>query len=373
MRVRGAVVWEAGAAAPYAESRPVDVADLELSGPGPGEMLIRMGAAGLCHSDLSVIDGSRIRELPLALGHEAAGEVVELGKGTTGFAPGDRVVLTFVPPCGDCGPCREGRSSLCEPAVAAAVSGTLLSGERRLATGDGTELHHHSGVSGFAEYAVVDARSAVRVDDDLPFDVAAVFGCAVLTGVGAAVHAADVQEGDRVAVFGLGGVGLAAVMGAQMAGAGEVFAVDLVADKVQRAAELGATGVAGGEDAVGALREATGGGVEKIIDATGKLDGLTQAYAATRRGGMTVSVGLPHPSHALQVPVTALVLEERTLKGSYMGNCVPSRDVPRFLEAYREGRLPVDRLLTHRIALDDINEGFDRLRDGEAVRQAVMF
>ena len=228
-------------------------------------------------------------------------------------------------------------------------------------------------MSAFSEHAVIDARSAVRVDDDLPYDVAAVFGCAVLTGVGAAVHAAGVQEGDRVAVFGLGGVGLAAVMGAQMAGAAEVFAVDLLPDKLRRAAGLGATAVAGGEEAVGALREATGGGVEKIIDATGKIDGLTQAYAATRRGGMTVTVGLPHPSHALQVPATALVLEERTLKGSYMGNCVPSRDIPRFVEAYREGRLPVDQLLTHRIALDDINEGFDRLRDGEAVRQAVVF
>ncbi len=373
MRVRGAVVWEAGAAAPYAESRPVDVADLELSGPGPGEMLIRMGAAGLCHSDLSVIDGSRTRELPIALGHEAAGEVVELGEGTTGFSPGDRVVLAFVPPCGDCGRCRDGRPSLCEPAAVAGVAGTLLSGARRFATADGTALHHHSGVSAFSEHAVIDARSAVRVDDDLPYDVAAVFGCAVLTGVGAAVHAAGVQEGDRVAVFGLGGVGLAAVMGAQMAGAAEVFAVDLLPDKLRRAAGLGATAVAGGEEAVGALREATGGGVEKIIDATGKIDGLTQAYAATRRGGMTVTVGLPHPSHALQVPATALVLEERTLKGSYMGNCVPSRDIPRFVEAYREGRLPVDQLLTHRIALDDINEGFDRLRDGEAVRQAVVF
>jgi Zn-dependent alcohol dehydrogenase len=372
MRVRGAVVWEAGAAAPYAESRPVEVAELELAEPGPGELLVRMGAAGLCHSDLSVIDGSRTRALPLALGHEAAGEVVALGEGTTGLEPGDHVVLTFVPPCGSCGPCRSGHDSLCEPAAAAGVAGTLLSGERRVTTADGTMLHHHSGVSAFCEHVVVDARSAVRVDPDLPFEIAAVFGCAVLTGVGAAVYAADVRPGERVAVFGLGGVGLSAVMGAVMAGA-EVIAVDLLQGKLGRAERLGATAMLSDGDVVAALREATSGGADKVIDATGRVNGLADAYASTRRGGTTVTVGLPHPEHTLAVPATALVLEERTLRGSYMGNCVPSRDVPRFVEAYREGRLPVDELLTHTIALDEINEGFDRLREGEAVRQAVVF
>jgi Zn-dependent alcohol dehydrogenase len=373
MRVRGAVVWEAGASGPYAESRPVDVAELELEAPGPGEVLIRMGAAGLCHSDLSVIDGSRTRELPIALGHEAAGEVVALGEGVTTLAEGDHVVLAFVPPCGECAQCRAGHASRCEPAAVAGVRGTLLSGARRLRTADGTTLHHHSGVSAFSEHAVVDARSAVKVDDDLPWDLAAVFGCAVLTGAGAAVYAAEVAEGDRVAVFGLGGVGLAAVMGAQMAGAAEVIAVDVVPGKLERARALGATPVAGGPEAIEAVRDLTGGGAPKVIDASGRIDGLTQAYGATARGGLTVTVGLPHPDHALAVPATALVVEERTLKGSYMGNCIPSRDIPRFVQDWREGRLPVEQLLTHRIALDDINEGFDRLAAGEAVRQAVMY
>jgi alcohol dehydrogenase len=367
------VVWEAGAAPPYAQSRPVEVAELELDGPGPGELLIRVGAAGLCHSDLSVIDGSRVRELPIALGHEAAGEVVELGAGTTGFDVGDHVVLAFVPPCGECPPCVAGREALCEPAAVAGVSGTLLSGATRVSTLDGTVLRHHSGVSAFAEHIVVDARSAVRVEDDLPWELAAVFGCAVLTGVGAAVNAAAVGPGDRVAVFGLGGVGLSAVMGAVMAGADQVIGVDLVADKVARAEGVGASGVLGGEGAVEAVREATGGGADKVIDATGDISALTDAYASTRRGGETVTVGLPHPSHALAVPATALVLEERTLRGSYMGSGVPSRDIPRYIAAWREGRLPVERLLTHTLPLDEINEGFDRLRDGVAVRQAVVF
>jgi Zn-dependent alcohol dehydrogenase len=314
-----------------------------------------------------------VRELPIALGHEAAGEVAEVGEGVSGFAAGDHVVLAFVPPCGACGPCAEGREALCEPAAVAGVAGTLLSGERHVSTLDGTSLAHHSGVSAFAEHIVVDARSAVRIEDDLPWDLAAVFGCAVLTGVGAAVNAAEVGPGDRVAVFGVGGVGLSAVMGAVMAGADEVIAVDLVADKVTRAEGVGAVGVAGGEDAAEAVREMTGGGATKVIDASGKIDGLTAAYAATRRGGLTVTVGLPHPSHALGVPATALVLEERTLKGSYMGSGIPSRDIPRYIAAWREGRLPVDRLLTHTLPLDEINEGFDRLRDGVAVRQAVVF
>jgi Zn-dependent alcohol dehydrogenase len=373
MRVRGAVVWEAGRPAPYAQSRPVDVADLELAEPGPGELLIRVGAAGLCHSDLSVIDGSRIRELPIALGHEAAGEVAALGPGTNGFAVGDHVVLAFVPPCGACPPCLAGRPALCEPAAVAGVSGTLLSGERRVTTAGGDMLHHHSGVSAFAEHIVVDARSAVPVEDDLPWDLAAVFGCAVLTGVGAAVNAAAIGEGDRVAVFGLGGVGLSALMGAQMAGAATVVGVDLVPAKCERAASLGAIAVPGGEGAVEAVREATGGGADKVIDATGNIDALADAYAATRRGGTTVTVGLPHPARALSVPATAMVLEERTLRGSYMGSGIPSRDIPRYISAWREGRLPVDKLLTHTLPLDEINEGFDRLRDGRAVRQAVVF
>jgi Zn-dependent alcohol dehydrogenase len=220
---------------------------------------------------------------------------------------------------------------------------------------------------------VVDARSAVRVGDDLPWDLAAVFGCAVLTGVGAAVNAAAVGPGDRVAVFGLGGVGLSAVMGAVMAGADQVIGVDLVPHKVTRAEGVGAVGVAGGYGAVAAVREATGGGADKVIDATGDIGALADAYEATRRGGTTVTVGLPHPSRALQVPATALVLEERTLKGSYMGSGIPSRDIPRYIDAWREGRLPVEKLLTHTLPLDEINEGFDRLRDGEAVRQAVVF
>jgi len=346
VRVRAAVLREMGHPAPYAQSRPLEIAELELGDPGPDELLVRVRAAGLCHSDLSVIDGSRPRVMPMALGHEAAGEVVALGAGVEGFAP----------------------------RAAANAAGTLLGGERRWREpGGGAEINHHLGVSAFAEHVVVNAGSAVRMDPAIPFEVAALFGCAVLTGVGAVLNAARVELGQTVAVFGLGGVGLAAVLGAVVAGAREVVAVDVVPAKLELARELGATAaVPGGPGAVETVREATAGGADHVIETAGSAAVLAQAYAATRRGGTTVTVGLPHPEQQLSIPAVSLVAEERTLRGSYLGSCVPARDVPRFAELYTAGRLPVDRLLTHRLALDELNEGFDRLAAGEAVRQVVV-
>jgi Zn-dependent alcohol dehydrogenase len=370
VKVRGAVLREMGMDAPYAESRPLEVTELELDGPGPGELLVRVGAAGLCHSDLSVIDGSRPRVMPMVLGHEAAGEVVELGERVDDFAVGDHVVLAFVPACGACEPCRAGRAALCDNGAAANAAGSLLSGDHRWHDG----LHHHLGVSAFADHIVVSARSAVRVDDSLPFEIAALFGCAVLTGVGAAVHAAEVSPGETVAVFGLGGVGVAALLGARAAGAVKIVAVDVLESKLELARELGATDtVLAGDSTVEDVRAATGGGAHKAIETVGNAQVLGQAYAATRRGGTTVTVGLPHPSKMLEIPAVSLVAEERTLRGSYLGSAVPALEIPRLIELYKAGLLPVDRLLTHRLALDEVNEGFDRLARGEAVRQAIVF
>jgi len=363
-----------GAERPYAESRPLEIAELELDPPGAGELLVRVGAAGLCHSDLSVIDGSRPRVMPMALGHEAAGEVVATGAGVTAFATGDHVVLAFVPACGECEPCRAGRSALCEPGAAANAAGTLLGGERRLHDGDDADVNHHLGVSAFSDHIVVSEKSAVKVDPELPFEIAALFGCAVLTGVGAAVHAAAIEPGDRVAVFGLGGVGLSALLGAVLQGAAKIVAVDVVAAKLDLARELGATdAVAAGPGAVAAIREITAGGADHAIETVGSAAVLAEAYAATRRGGTTTTVGLPDPSQTLEIPAVSLVAEERTLRGSYLGSSVPARDLPRFIDLYRQGRLDVERLLTDRLALEDINEGFDRLASGAAVRQAVVF
>jgi alcohol dehydrogenase len=230
------------------------------------------------------------------------------------------------------------------------------------------------GVSGFAEHTVVAESSAVVIDPELPFDLAALFGCAVLTGVGAVLNAGRVSTGDRVAVFGLGGVGLAAVLGARQAGAAEIIGVDLLPSKLELACELGATSVfSAKEDPAEQIRALTGGGVEVAVETAGSEVALAQAYTATRRGGTTVTVGLPDPSRMLTIPALSLTAEERTLRGSYLGSAVPSRDIPRLIGLYLDGALPVDRLLTHRIGLDEINEGFDRLARGEAARQAVLF
>ncbi|MBF6619027.1 MAG: zinc-binding dehydrogenase [Patulibacter sp.] len=394
MKVRSAVLRTAAAARPYDDSQPLRWETLELAEPGPGEVRVKVRAAGLCHSDLSTINGSRLRPTPMAIGHEAAGEIVALGPGVTDRRIGEPVVLTFVPTCGSCEFCAEGRPALCGPGAAANGAGELLAGGRRLRTTTGApgerhgspaanadpgppeEVHHHLGVSAFSEHVVVSTRSVVPIDPELPWEIAALFGCAVLTGVGAVVNAARVTPGESVAIFGLGGVGLAALLGAVAAGAQPIVAVDRVPEKLALARELGATTVIAadeGVDVATAIRDATGGGVHHAIETVGSAAVLAQAYAATRRAGQTTTVGLPDPSAQLQIPAVTITAEERTIRGSYLGSCVPQRDIPRFVALYRAGRLPVDRLLSHRLAPDQINAGFERLAAGEGVRQVVVF
>ena len=372
MRTRAAVLREIGRPAPYANSRPLSIEEFELDPPGAGEVLVRVRAAGLCHSDLSVIDGNRPRPVPMVLGHEAAGVVEAIGPGVTDLAPGDHVVAAFVPSCGHCGPCAGGRPALCEPGFRANSAGTLLSGARRLRDG-ADDVHHHLGVSGFAERAVLSAHSLVRVPSDLPFAEAALFGCAVIPGVGAVVNTAAMPHGATAAVIGLGGVGLAAVLAARMLEAREVVAIDLNERKLAVAREFGATAAvnAASPDAVEQVREITGGGAGYAFEMAGSARALELAYKATARGGTTVTAGLPHPQQQVSLQHVSLVAEERTLKGSYLGSCVPSRDIPRYIEWYRAGRLPVDRLMSERLKLDDINAGFDRLAAGESIRQVI--
>jgi alcohol dehydrogenase len=375
MKIRAAVLNAMGAAHPYAKSKPLTIQEIELEGPGQGEILVRMGAAGLCHSDLSVINGDRPRPTPMALGHEAAGIVEALGPGVDDLKKGDHVVLVFVPSCGHCNPCAEGRPALCEPGAASNTAGTLLSGARRLFSNDGKPVYHHMGCSAFAEAAVVSRRSVVKIDPDLPLDEAALFGCAILTGVGAVVNTAQVRAGNSVAVVGLGGVGLASVIGAVAAGAREVVAVDLSEDKLALAKSLGATHTfnAAEADLVDKVKLATKGGVDFAIEMAGSTRAFETAYRITRRGGTTVTAGLPPPTATWAMPSTNLVAEERTIKGSYIGTCVPSRDLPHYIALYKAGRLPVDRLMSGRMKLEDINEGFDLLHEGKAVRQVVVF
>jgi Zn-dependent alcohol dehydrogenase len=374
VKTKAAVLYEMGKPTPYAQSNALVIEELDLEGPGTGEVLVELVGAGLCHSDLSVVDGSRPRVMPMVLGHEASGIVREVGENVYNLKPGDHVVFSFVPMCGHCPHCATGRPALCDPGTEANWAGRLLSGERRFRNG-GDVINHHLGVSGFSQYTVAVQESLIKIDPALPLQKAALFGCAILTGVGAVVNTAKVEAGMSAAIFGLGGVGLSMVMGAHAAGAYPIVAVDLLNDKLQAALDLGATHTVNAKetDAVEAVREITGGGARYVFEGVGSAAVLAQAYHATARGGLTVTAGLPAPDQNLSIPAVHLVSEERTIKGSFMGSCVPSRDIPRFMAMYQAGRLPVDRLLTRTITLDEINAGFDALAAGQAIRQIIDF
>jgi len=375
MKTQAAVLYKMESPTPYADSRPLVIVELELAGPGPGEALVEIAGAGLCHSDLSVIDGSRPRVMPMVMGHEASGIVREVGPGVYDLAPGDHVVFSFVPVCGHCIPCATGRPALCENGAKANVAGTLLDGSRHFKDTAGQEMNHHLGVSAFSQFTVAAQESLVKIDPAVPLEIAALFGCAVMTGVGAVVNTARVEPGTSVAVFGLGGVGLSAVLGARASGAYPIVAVDLLDSKLELARKLGATHTVNARtgDAVQAVKDLTSGGAHYAFESVGSERVLIQAYQATRRGGTTVTIGLPHPSRQFTIPAVSLVAEERTVKGSYMGSAVPRRDIPRFIALYQAGRLPVDWLLTRTITLDEINAAFDALAKGEAVRQVITF
>jgi alcohol dehydrogenase len=374
MKIKAAVLNKMGVPMPYGETHPLAIEDVDIDPPGPGEVFVKLAAAGLCHSDLSVINGDRPRPTPMVLGHEAAGIVEEVGPGVTDLRHGDHVVMVFVPSCGHCQPCATGRPALCEPGAVANGAGTLLSGAYRLHRNE-QPLNHHLGVSAFAEYATVARESLIKIDSTLPLDEAALFGCAVLTGVGAVVNTARVPPGASVAVLGLGGVGLASLLGAVISGARDVVAIDLSDNKLETARSLGATHTfnAGSKTIVEDVRDATGGGVDFAFEMAGAIPALELAYNITCRGGTTVTAGLPPPDHRLSISPVSLVAEERTIKGSYIGTCVPMRDLPHFISLYQQGRMPVDRLMTGRLGLNDVNLGFEQLHKGEAIRQVIVF
>jgi len=372
LRTRAAVLEEIGLSAPYGQSRPLRIDEVELDPPGPGEVLVRIAAAGLCHSDLSVVDGARPRPVPMVLGHEAAGVIEEVGAGVSDFCTGDHVVFSFVPACGTCVPCQSGRPALCDSGARANTHATLLSGARPFHRGN-ERLNHHLGVSGFSEYTVASTTSLVRIPAHVPLEKAALFGCALLTGVGAVVNTARVEVGTSAAVFGLGGVGMSAVMAAKVAGCHPIVAVDTVPEKLTLAVRLGATHtVVAGDGALEAVRDLTSGGADYAFEAVGSAAGLAEAYSATRRGGTTVSVGLPHPEQRLSIPAVSLAGEERRLVGSYMGSAVPRRDIPRYLRLHEAGLLPVEELASRQMRLDQLNDALDALASGHAVRQIVV-
>lgn len=365
MKIRGAVLDQIGAPRTYAESRPLTIAELDLAPPGDTELLVRIETAGLCHSDLSVVNGSRVRPVPMLLGHEAAGIVEQVGAAVGDLAVGQRVVMTFLPRCGQCSACATDGLAPCIPGSAANGEGVLLSGGTRLTRGDAPVLHH-LGVSAFATHAVVDRRSVVPVDTDVPAVVASLLGCAVLTGGGAVLNAGQPRAGDTVAIVGMGGVGMAALLTALAYDDVEVIAVDQLPDKLALARRLGA------HDAV--TPDAVGDRKARIaIEAAGHPAALETAIALTAPGGRTVTVGLPRPDARISLSPLGFVAEGRSLIGSYLGSAVPARDIPRFVAMWREGRLPVEKLVSATIGLDDVNEAMDQLADGNAVRQLIAF
>lgn len=373
MKIRAALLREMGIEGPYAQSRPVTIAEVQLDPPGPGEVLIRIKVAGLCHSDLSVINGDRPRALPIILGHESSAEVVETGEGVNDLSPGDHVVMVFVPSCGCCFPCMKGRPALCEPGAAANGKGTLLSGERRLRMGD-EHINHATGVSCFAEYAVVSRRSCVKVEADISHREAALFGCAVLTGAGAVLNRAQMRAGDTAAVVGLGGVGLSALLAAAASGPRRLVAVDLSDEKLQLARELGATHLVNPRNisSDADLLEAAGGPVDYGFDMAGAVPAFETAYKLTARGGSTITSGLPNPAARFQLPLAQMVGEEREIRGSYLGSGAPAVDISRYIDLYKAGKLPVNRLMGRTFTLDEINEGFDHLASGSSLRDAIV-
>jgi|SRR5690625_94303 len=372
MKIRAAILREMGRPAPYADSHPLRIETVQLDAPGAGEVLLQIKVAGLCHSDLSVINGDRPRVMPMVLGHESSAEVVDVGPDVHGLQRGDHVVTIFVPTCGRCQACISGRPALCEPGAKANTEGTLLSGAQRLSQA-GQPLNHHLGVSSFAEYAVVSEASCIKIHQELSHREAALFGCAVLTGAGAMINTARVQPGDTGAIVGLGGVGLSALLATVAAGAQRIVAIDLDDNKLRLAKTLGATHTLNPRALANEseMLEAAGGPVDFAYDAAAGSAAFGTAYSLTRRGGLTISSGLPHPSARFSLPLAQLVADERHVCGSYLGSGVPAQDIHRFIDLYIAGKLPVDQLLGQTFTLDTINEGFDHLASGAGLRDAI--
>ncbi len=366
MRIAAAVLERTAA--------PLAVTELELAPPGPGEVLVRLHASGVCHSDQNAIDGTAATRCPAVLGHEGAGIVEAIGAGVSRVRPGDHVALSWAPSCGACAECLRDLPQLCSTAWPAMGSGGLLDGTTRLSR-DGEPVYHYSFISSFAEATVLPERSCVPIPRDVPFDVAGLVGCAVTTGVGAVWRTAGVRPGDRVAVVGCGGVGLSAVLGALAAGAGTVIAVDANPAKLDLARELGADEGVGwsgsAEETAAAVAQASGGGVDYAIEATGRPEAMLAAFLSTRPHGAAVLIGIPRADAVLTLPALSIPRLERRVLGSIYGSSRPERDFALTLDLYRRGRLPLERLISHRLPLEEVERAFELMRSGAALRAVL--
>ena len=350
---------------------PSQVEEVDLAAPGPGEVLVRIGASGVCRSDYNAVDGTTSTLWPVVLGHEGAGVVEEVGQGVSRVKAGDHVTLSWTPSCGDCGECARDLPQMCSTIWPLMGDGGLMDGTSRLSRG-GETVYHYCFLSTFAEACVVPERSCVPIPRDVPFDVASLVGCAVTTGVGAVWNTAAVRPGDRVAVIGCGGVGLSALMAAVAVGAEPVIAVDTTPAKVEAARQLGASAgvvwAGSAEETAEAVRTASGGGVDYAIEATGRGEAMLAAVLSTRTRGAAVLIGIPRADTVVPLPALTIPRMERRVLGSIYGSARPERDFPKILEVYRAGRLPLDRLVSHRLPLESVEEAFALMNAGEALR-----
>ncbi|MCY9002464.1 zinc-binding dehydrogenase [Peribacillus frigoritolerans] len=372
MKIKTAIVFETSTDVPYKDSKPIKIVEADLQPPEKGEVLIKIKAAGLCHSDLSVVNGKRGRVLPIALGHEASGVVEVIGEGVENFEVGDHVVCTFVPSCDECEYCLNGRPALCQLGNKAGQEGTLISGKKKI-TYNGQEIAHHSGISAFSSHAVVSEKSIIKISKDIPFEVAAVSGCAIITGVGAALNSAKIAVGSKVGIIGLGGVGLSALLGSQVANAGEIVAIDINDTKLGIATDLGADKAFNitNEAHQKELEEQYTGKLDYAFETAGSNIAFESIYKLLKPGGTIVTTGLPDAKAQLNIPYLNLTFEEKNIKGSYIGSSVTKRDIPLYLSLYKKGKLPMNKLISDIINFEDINEGFDLLGMGTAKRIIV--
>lgn len=373
MKMTAAVMHEQGLPKPYRVTQPFRIEEVDLSGPGEMEVLVEVRAAGLCHSDLSQVAGLRKRKLPVVGGHEGAGIVREVGRGVTRLRPGDHVVMTAGSGCGHCPSCADSHPAMCDNVGIARAQGLLPNGAVRLSQA-GAPVFHYSGISSFAEYAVTQPQALIKLEPSMPLDVAALFGCAVVTGVGSVLNAAKVRPGQSVAVIGLGGVGLNAVMAAKLAGASQIIGIEIAPSKFALAQDLGCTQCfdAKDPDLVEAIRDLTHGGVKYVFEISGAKSAMATAFAITRKGGDVVCVGLGATGDIYGYPHSELVGQGKALRGVFLGDCVPERDIPLYLRLFSEGKLPVDKLLSGHMQFATLNATLDQLDQGQVLRQVLL-
>ena len=366
MRTRAAVAREIG---------QLTIEQIELDPPKADEVLVRMRAAGVCHSDLHTYRGELRAVPPLVLGHEGAGVVEEVGSDVTHVRPGDRVLVNWIPACETCSTCLSGRYNLCERLPSTTFRALLPDGTSRLRTLDGLTLKHYLSAATLSEHIVIHRASAIPFPDDVPFEVAAITGCAVATGVGAVINTAQAKPGLPAAVIGSGGVGLSAIQGCKLAGCHPIVAVDVLESKLAFARQLGATATINARDTdpIQALRTCTGGGPEYVFDSVGSATTIAQALKAARPGGTAVIIGLHAAKIDVPIPAGTLVMQNKRLLGSFVGSIRPRLDLPMLVELYRAGKLQLDALISKRYALDDLPLAFEDMEAGTVARGVVVF